>query len=261
MMNKLDIVYTNNNILGYLDGQTYVSYNNDEKNKLLDNIKNEVKTKDKNRKLSSLIIGLTLLVATIILAILMITKVIYLGDSQWFNFTIIIAGEVLLWIILYFLLGLIFYKKIAINFHFKSSKLANINSCVMYASSNYAKYFDKYSKYLKNTSFYIDENKKKLVLFGIKKPVGYSSFIFNGSISCNIPYFYLTINTQKFLFLPGFVVLVDKNNSDVIANSEFKVIYKEKTYHLYKNDTLINSFYSDSEFDINFFNFKYDQIA
>ena len=131
----------------------------------------------------------------------------------------------------------------------------------MYASSNYAKYFDKYSKYLKNTSIYIDENKKKLVLFGIKKPVGYSSFIFNGSISCNIPYFYLTINTQKFLFLPGFVVLVDKNNSDIIANSEFKVVYKEKTYHLYKNDTLINSFYSDSEFDINFFNFKYDQIA
>ena len=260
-MNKMDLVYTNNNILGYISDNVYQSYKSEEKNELLNNFKKEVINKDKARKLSSLIIGLTLFACLLTLAVLMILNVVNLGDSQWFNFTFILALLVVVWIILYYLVGLIFYRKITINFHFKSSKLNNPNSCVMYASSNYAKYFDKYSKYLKNTSFYADETKKKLVLFGMKKPVGYSSFIFNGSISTNIPYFYLTINNLKFLFLPGLVVIVNKDKSDVIPSCNFKTIYKEKTYHLYKNDTLIASFYSESEFDLNFFNFKYEQIA
>ena len=193
----------------------------------------------------------------------MITNVVFLGNSQWFTFTFICAGLVLVWIVLYFILGLFFYRKLTINFHFKNSKITNPNSCVTFASSNYYKFVNNYSKYVTNTSFVenSDSKKKKLVLFGLKKPVGYSSFIFNGNASTNIPYFYLTIKNQKFLFLPGFVILVCGKKSDVIANNEFHVKQQEKTYHLYKNDTLITSFIDNSDFNINFFYFKYDQIA
>ena len=35
-MNKFEIVYTNNNVLGYFDGDTYKSYDTENKNKLLE---------------------------------------------------------------------------------------------------------------------------------------------------------------------------------------------------------------------------------
>ena len=262
-MNKYDIVYTNNNILGYFEDKVYKPYSKEEKDNLLNNIKKDVIKKDYSRKLSSLIIGLTMLIAAITLAILMIFNVITLGNSQWFNFTFICAGLILLWLVFYFLFGLIFYRKLIINFSFKSSKLNNPNSCVTFASSNYYKFVNNYFKYVKNTLLYenSDNKKRKLVLFGLKKPVGYSSFIFNGNASTNIAYYYLTVKSKKFLFLPGFVIIVDGKNSDVIANNEFIAKKNEKTYHLYKNDMLITSFVDEKDFNINFFHFKYDQIV
>ena len=60
-MNKFEVVYANNQTLGYFDGQTYKTYTKEEKEKLLDNINNLLIKKDCNRRIVSLITGLLML--------------------------------------------------------------------------------------------------------------------------------------------------------------------------------------------------------
>ena len=161
-MNKaLDIVYVNNTLLGHFIDNVYVSYTKDEKEKILLDIEKEVAKKDYNRKMFSMLIGVSLAFIALLIAFLMLIEVITLGTGQWFNYTYLVTGLFLLWVILYYVLGLIFYPSIKINFHFKSHKANNINSCVTFASSNYSKFIDKYSSYLRMTNFVIKGKNKK----------------------------------------------------------------------------------------------------
>ena len=261
-MNKFDIVYANNATLGYFIDGIYKTYSKEEKKDVLNQIEKLIIKKDVSRKLTSLVIGLIMLLAALILAILLIFDKVSIGDGKWFNYTFILAGLILLWIVFYYLLGFIFYSKLTINIHFKNKKLTHQNSCVTYASSNYYKYVNNYLEYIKNTSFVVDENKKKkdLVLFGLKQPSVFKNLIFNGSINSNIPYYYLTIKNKKFLFFPGFIIIIDGKDSKIIETNEFKVVKTNKQYSLSHNDKLITSFLDNGDFNVNFFNFKYEQI-
>lgn len=256
-MNKYDIVYVNNNNLGHFVGETFKLYSKDEKANLLNEIKNKIIKKDSSRKLCSLIVGILLLITAVVLFFLLLFDYINIGDAKWFNFTFLCAALVALWIILYYLLGFIFYSRLIINIHFKSKKS---NSCITFASSNYCKYINLYSSYIKNTSLYKDKvSKNNLVLFGLKTPSTFKNIIFNGSIFSNIPYYYLTIKNQKYMFFPGFVIIVDKKNSMIIENNDFNVKKEGNTYNLYNKDILLNSFIDkNDEFNINFFYFKYE---
>lgn len=256
-MNKYDIVYVNNNTLAHFDDETLKIYSKEEKTKLLKEINNKIIKKDSNRKLSSLIVGILLLITAITLFFLLLFDYINIGDAKWFNFTFLCAALVALWIILYYLLGFIFYSRLTINIHFKSKKSS---LCMTYASSNYCKYVNLYSTYIKNTTLYKDKvHKNNLVLFGLKTPSTFKNIIFNGSIHSNIPYYYLTIKSQKYMFFPGFVIIVDKKNSLIVKSNDFKVKKENNTYYLYNKDILLNSFIDkNDDFNINFFYFKYD---
>lgn len=254
------IVYVNNNVIGHFVDDVYVSYSKEERKQLFNEIEEKVKKADYNRKLSSLIIGLSMLVLGLTLLILMLCKVINLGKSQWFNFTFIIAGLIVLWVLLYYVFGLFFYKKIKLDFFFKSKKTSNPNSALLYASSNYYKWVNNYSTYLKQSNFTLKDKPKSIAGFGLTKQSFYKNIIFNGKIASNIPYFYISIKNQKILFLPSIVIVVDGKNSMVIEPNDFKVIKENKTYHFYSNDKLINSIDVVSEFNINFFYFKYEQL-
>ena len=192
----------------------------------------------------------------------MLCKVITLGTGQWFNYTYLLTGLFVLWVLLYYVCGLFFYKSLKINFHFKSHKANNINSCVTFASSNYGKFVDNYSSYLKMTNFVIKKKSKKkdiLLPFGIKAPK-IKNIIFNGSIKANVPYFYLSYINQKFLFLPGFIIHVNGKNSKVIEINDFKATEVDNYYSLYNKDTLLVSFKCEGEFNKNFFYFKFEQL-
>ena len=263
-MNKaLDIVYVNNTLLGHFIDNVYVSYTKDEKEKILLDIEKEVAKKDYNRKMFSMLIGVSLAFIALLIAFLMLIEVITLGTGQWFNYTYLVTGLFLLWVILYYFLGLIFYPSVKINFHFKSHKANNINSCVTFASSNYSKFIDKYSSYLRMTNFVIKgKNKKKDILlpFGIKNVSKIKNIIFNGSIKCNVPYYYLSYKNQNFLFLPGFIIHVNGKDSKVIQIKDFKVVENNNYYEIYNCDTLLVSFKCEGEFDKNFFYFKFEQL-
>ena len=84
-------------------------YSKEEKEHLLDNICQNIKIKDRNRKLCSLLIGVLLLVIALTIMFLMIFNVISLGAGQWFNYTFVLLGLVALWVLLYFISGFIFY--------------------------------------------------------------------------------------------------------------------------------------------------------
>ena len=262
-MKKIDIVYVNNNILGYFKDSVYQSYNKEEKEQLFIKIENEIKKKDSNRKLVSLIIGLVMLVVAVLTLFLMIFKVISLGESQIFNYTIFIAFLVALWILFYYIFGFIFYSKMQINFSFKSKKTSNPNSALMYASSNYKRWIEQYSEYLKQTNFVIEKKNKKqneLIPFCLYMPSTFKNLIFNGKISSNVPYYYLSISNKRLLFLPSMIILIDGKNSKVINVDDFKVEEKNKTYLLYHKDKLITSFKCEGKFNVNFFYFKYEQL-
>lgn len=254
------IVYVNNNIIGHFEGDAYVSYNKEEKASLFKEIEVKVKKADYNRKLSSLIIGLTMLLVGLTSFFLVLFDVINLGKSEWFNFTFLVAILFVLWVLFYYVFGLIFYKKIQIDFYFKSKKTNNPNSALMYASSNYYKWVNNYSSYLKKSNFTLKDKPKSVVGFGLTKQSFYKNIIFNGKIASNVPYFYISIKNQKILFLPSMVIIVDGKNSKVIESNDFKVIKQNKTYHLYANDKLINCIDEVNEFNINFFYFKYEQL-
>ena len=55
-----DIVYVNNNVLGYFDGDTYLQYSKEEKEELFKQIEDKVKKADHARKVSSLIVAVIL---------------------------------------------------------------------------------------------------------------------------------------------------------------------------------------------------------
>lgn len=255
-----DIVYANNNVLGYFEKETYLQYSKAEKEKLFKEIENKVKKADSNRKKVSLISGVCILILFIIFSIFTFTNKINLGQSKLINITFIAALAILLWVFIYYILGLFLYKKIHINYYFKSKKTSNPNSALMYASSNYYKYVKQYSSYLKQANFSEVDNPKKLVSFGLTKISKFKNIIFNGKISSNIPYFYISYKNKKLLFLPGIIILVDGKNSKVIEPINFKVSKQNKTYHLYNDDKLMFSIDELVDFNINFFHFKYEQL-
>ena len=78
-MNKaLDIVYVNNTLLGHFSDNVYVSYTKDEKEKILLDIEKEVAKKDYNRKMFSMLIGVSLAFIALLIAFLIISfKLIY----------------------------------------------------------------------------------------------------------------------------------------------------------------------------------------
>ena len=263
MTNSYELVYVNNQMYGHFEDNVFLSYSKEEKKEILSKLEKEIARKDHNRKRFSTFIGLTLLMVAIIIAILMLCKVFTLGTGQWFNYTYLVTFLFVLWLALYYLFGFFFYKKVKVNFYFKSHKSNNINSCVTFASSNYQKWMDKYLQYLKQTNFVIPKKSKKkdiLLPFGIKAPSTFKNFIFNGSIKCNVPYYYLSVQNKKYLFLPGMIVLVDGKESKVFEIEEFKVVENKKTYHFYNNDKLLLSFKCQGDFNINFFYFKYEQL-
>lgn len=255
-----DIIYVNNTVLGYFDGDTYLQYSKEEKQKLFSEIENKVKKADHSRKISSLIIAIILYVAFFFFAGFWLTNNADTRESILIYLTFALAGAIALWVLLYYILGLFLYKKIHINYYFKSKKTTNPNSALMYASSNYYKYVNQYSSYLKQANFSEVSNPKKLVSFGLTKISKIKNIIFNGKISSNIPYFYLSYKNQKILFLPAMIILVNGKKSKVIDPSCFKVSKENKTYHLYNDDKLIISFDELVDFNINFFYFKYEQL-
>lgn len=255
-----DIVYVNNNVLGYFEGDTYISYSKDEKEKLFIDLENKIKKADYRRKITSLIVGIVLYVAFFFFVGLTFSNTIDLGENKIVNLTFALAVAVATWVLFYYILGLFLYKKIHINYYFKSKKTSNPNSALMYASSNYYKYVNQYSSYLKQANFSEVNNPKKLVSFGLTKISKFKNIIFNGKISSNVPYFYISYKNKRLLFLPGMVILVDGKNSKVIEPTNFKVSKQNKTYHLYNDDKLIISMDELVDFNINFFYFKYEQL-
>ena len=109
-----DIVYANNNVLGYFEKETYLQYSKAEKEKLFKEIENKVKKADSNRKKVSLISGVCILILFIIFSIFTFTNKINLGQSKLINITFIAALAILLWVFIYYILGLFLYKKIHI---------------------------------------------------------------------------------------------------------------------------------------------------
>ena len=260
MNNKdIELIYCNNNVLGHFDNDVFVQYSKDEKNKLFKEIEKQIIKKDSNRKLSSLIIGLSMLVVAITLAILMLCKVFTLGESQLFNFTFLIAGLVLAWIVFYYIFGFFFYSKLHISYYFKSKKTTNPNSALMYASSNYAKFVQQYSAYLKQTTFMVSDT-KTLVPFGLTNISKFKNLIFNGKISSNVPYFYLAIKNERILFLPGMIIIINGKKSKVLSIDEFSIKKDNNTFKLFFNNELYVSLDVKEDFNINFFYFKYEQV-
>ena len=255
-----DIVYVNNNVLGYFEGETYLQYSKEEKQKLFNEIESKVKKADHTRKITSLISGIFIYVAFFFFVGVYFYNSADSKENKLINLTFALAAAIALWVFIYYILGLFLYKKIHINYYFKSKKTSNPNSALMYASSNYYKYVNQYSSYLKQANFSEVDNPKKLVSFGLTKVSKIRNIIFNGKVSSNIPYFYISSKNKKLLFLPGMIILVDGKNSKVIDPSNFKVSKQNKTYHLYNDDKLIISIDELVDFNINFFYFKYEQL-
>ncbi len=263
MKKAQNVVYVNNRIFGHFDERVYKGYSQDERNEFFKQLKNEIIQKDTRRKKTSLGVGSILLLVAITIALLMILKVMTLGTGQWFNYTFLLVFLVFLWVLFYYLFGFIFYRKIFMNFYFKSSKSNHPNSCERYASSNYCKWVNQYGNYLSMTNFTKpkgNKKKKEIVSFGLRNPSTFKNLIFNGHLACNVPYFYLSEKGQKILFLPGMVCLIKGKQSDVFANEDLNVKLEKNTYKLYKKDELITKFDCDGEFNINFFYFKYEQM-
>lgn len=255
-----DVVYVNNTVLGYFDNQTYLQYTKEEKETLFKDLENKIKKADFNRKITSLIVAIILCVSFFVFACLSLLGKIKLGDNKIIILTFALAITIALWVFMYYLLGLLLYKKIHINYYFKSKKTSNPNSALMYASSNYYKFVKQYSSYIKQANFSEVNNPKKLVSFGLTKLSKIKNIIFNGKISSNIPYFYISYKNKRILFLPAMVIIVDGKNSKVIEPSSLHVNKQNKTYHLYNDDKLIISFDELVNFNINFFYFKYEQL-
>lgn len=259
-MKNYDIVYSNNQTLGYIKDLKHVCYSKDEKAILFDTLKKELIKKDYNRKLFSLIIGLLSLFIAISFALLMIFNVISLGTMQWFYFTFILVALILFWVLFYYIFGFIFYSKIKMNIYFKNPKLKDSNFCVEYASSFYYKWINKYIESLSDPLYSISEKKDTPIAFGLKMPSKIKNLIFNGHINLNIPYYYFAISSQRILFLPGMIVVVNGKKSDVFSSTLLNFKQNGKEISLYKNEKLLLTFKASGEFDINFFHFKYEQI-
>lgn len=259
-MNKFEYVYYNSYLLGKIDDNKCISFTKEEKQKWVNDLQNLFIKKDVLRKTFSLIIGIVMLFLAVILAILMIFKVVTLGSSQWFNYTFVLAGLVLVWVILYYIFGLLFYRSIKLNVYFKNPKSNQKDSCVYYASSNYFKFIQQYQQYIGKSEFYINKKNKKVLLpFCLRIPKTMTNFIFNGHIKSNVPYFYLLNKNQKFIFLPGLVIIINGKNSKVFTNDEIKIKVIDKTYQLYHQDELLVEFTCYGTFNLNFFYFKYEQ--
>lgn len=254
MNNKFDITFVNNNIIGYFDNGKYKQYNKDEKLSLFDKIRKYATKSDILRRRFSLIIGIILVLSLVILTTLMITGIISLGKNQWFIYIFVFALFVLLWVVFYYLFGFIFYKKLQINIHFKGTgDFAN-----NYAKSNYAKWINRYKDNLGKTNFILNDNKNTPISFGLSSPSLFKNLIFNGKISSNIPYFYMSYKSCHIIFMPSFVLIINKDKTDIIEISNFNYKKENNNYELYNKDTKIISFHTDYNFDINFFYFNFD---
>lgn len=253
-MKPIEIVYFNNLRIGTFENTKYKSLNKDERNDLYSSVEKKIKEKDYNRKIFSLVIGCFLAVVAIVIMILFLCKVIDIG---WLLYSFIVAGLVIVWALFYFLFGFIFYSKLKINYSFKSGK-----EVVNFASSNFKKYVDQYYNLLTYTTLYATKQrgkKKTLYPFCCFTPKKFKDIIFNGKISTNIPYYYISVESKRILFLPGITVIVDKKNSTIIPNENINVELVDNKYTLFNLDKPIIEFTFEGELPINFFYFKYEQ--
>ena len=250
-MNKYEILYLNNNQIGIYENEKTRILNPEQKQEFFTDLATLFSKKESNRRLFSLLIGILMLIIAITFAILNIFDVF---SIDWFTYTFICAGLIVLWVLSYFICGFIFYSKIEINFYFKDKSNRNY---LHYASSNYSKYINKFSQYLGLTKFSYVDNNKKIVPFALKMPKFYQNIIYNGHIKSNVPYFYMSSEGNHILFVPGFVIFIDKKATKIISNSEITLKEDNKKYQLYQADTLLFEFINNGEFDLNFFYFNY----
>lgn len=251
----------------YLENENYQILENPEI--LFQQIENEVKKRDQQRKLCSFISGGIILLALLVLSFFInyTEKLdqIHLGMGWVF------IAAIFLWVLLYYILGFFFYPAIHFEFHFKNLKSQIPNQCHPYANSNYKIFVEKYASFLGNVDFYIPdkkhpERKRKNTLVGFlliepKK----RNFIFNGKVACNLPYYTLSFQgSKKICFFPSFALYIHGRQTKIIRYEDLKVtiensdnlaIQNRKVYLAAPNCNI--TFYINSSFNQNFFNFKF----
>lgn len=252
---KDNLVFFNKNVYGKLEKEKIIKYDDNTLNTILEKKQNEIIKKDYNRKMISKTIFIFILLSLIVIAILSLMKILKIS---LITYTFIIALGTLIWVLLYYILGVIFYGKINLDFYFKNLKSQNPLTCSHYKSTNYAKYIEKMQKSLGKFTLYSDDKEKKLIVCALhlKNKIN-NKFIFNGLINSNIPYFYLSAQNIRIIFFPGIVVYINKKNSKVVKENRFKYDYNNEKCTLYIDNKVILSFYINGAFDINMLNFNY----
>lgn len=257
-MKRIEIVQSNAHKIGFfLDGK-YEEYSDEEQKKWMEEFQIQLAKKEKRRALFSTIIGFLLLLAFFVLLIFNLTSLIQI---DWFTFTFVLLGVVVLWVIFYFLFGLLFYPSFFIHWHLKNKNSKNPNHCVTYASSDYGKWVDHYLKYLGSTNFFKEKKngKKEFVNFCLYKPKTLKSFVYNGYILSNIYYYYLSYENKKICFMPGFIIYQNKNNSKIFSYQDFSFDVAENDLYTLKrkNEILIQFYDMNHSFNLNFFHFHF----
>jgi len=257
-----EFIFYNKEKLSIKKEDAFQLLSSEEKQKEFESLQNEIAKKDKTRRICTRTIFTILCIGAIAYGIFGKPN-----GNFWFYLFLIVF--VLSWALLYLIFGLIFYKSIIINWHFKDIKSPLDDKCVTYYSSHYRVYVQKYEKFLGNVYFTYTPNakrrKKKMVGFALVMPKR-KRFIFNGKIESNIPYFafYMT-HGKKLFFFPGMIIYLNGKDTKVMSHEDFKVIIDEsdslsfsylKTQLLYKNQE-IATFYISNNFNKNFFNFKF----
>lgn len=252
---KDNLVFFNKNVYGKLEKEQIVKYDDNTLNSQLEKKQEEIIKKDCNRKIFSKIILIFILLALVIIAVFSLMKILKIS---LITYTFIIALGALVWVLLYYILGLIFYSKIDFDFYFKNLKSQNPLTCSHYKSTDYAKYIEKMQKSLGKFTLYSDDKEKKLLVCAlhIKNKIN-NKFIFNGLINSNIPYFYLSAQNIRIIFFPGIIVYINKKNSKVVKENRFKYAYNNEKCTLYIDNEEVLSFYINGAFDINMLNFNY----
>lgn len=256
-MKNLEIVCSGNRKLGYFSQGKYLPYSEDEKQQLFTKLEREIIKKDARRRITSFIVGIIL---GCILFILLIFNLTSLLNIDWFTFTFIILGAIALWVLFYYLIGLFAYRQIFILWHLQNKTGKNPNHCVNYANSDYGKWVDNYVKYVGFTDFITDsrQGKKEFVNLCLYRPKSLKNFIFNGYLISNIYYYYLSFSDKKIFFMPGFIVYLDKKDTQVFPYEEFSYTLSAQNYcQLKRKDQILLEFSYKPSFNMNFFNFKY----
>ena len=225
----------------------------------LNKLNTRINKKIRNRNLCAYFSGVFCLAMLSLLATLLLTNVIDWGTMGLYYFTLVIAGMVLVWLLLYYALGFIFFPKEKIDMHFKDLKRQD--ALIRYASSNYSSYINTYTKYAgTNCLVSLDKNGKNVtpLTFKLIKPNNnIVNAIFNYRISLNVPYFYLSLRKDKFIFLPGICIYMNNRKAICMLNDDLSVSMKDNNYTLAYHDEILLRFSNLGDFNVNFFNFKY----